>query len=289
MRLGKSEKKHPWHSIGRLVGDVGRLVVEGVVVSTAVSVPLLVWFVWGVDSLAALRGRERSVTSCLVLPVTFPSPPPLEKRLEALSRRVGNFFVIRNIIAVVKQTKQISTSRRFRLFIVERCSEAQHLRPGVTESERERESEGGSGRCWGGEEGSRETMIVALLTTSKNMSTDKPRKEGMKGKGGGQERGRRLKETQSVIRGLGRRGGGVSINHNQFDWHRRLEHVVVRLWVKVSVGEGGDLPPWPTLPPQSSGPATRSSPAVCAVPRHSASSSSQRHPFPFCARTETFV
>lgn len=39
-------------------------------------------------------------------------------------------------------------------------------------------------------------MIVALLTTSKNMSTDKPRKEGMKGKGGGQERGRRLKETQ---------------------------------------------------------------------------------------------
>lgn len=288
MRLGKSEKKHPWHSIGRLVGDVGRLVVEGIVFSTAVPVPLLVWFVWGVDSLVALGGRERSVTSCLVLSVTFPSPPPLEKRLEALSRRVGNFFVIRNIIAVVKQTKQISTSRRFRLFIVKRCSEAQHLRPGVTESERERVREvvGGVGE---GEEGSRETMIVALLTTSKNMSTDKPRKERMKGKRGGQERRRRLKETQSVIRGLGRRGGGVSINHNQFDLHRRLEHVVLRLWVKVSVGEGGDLPPWPSLPPQSLGPATRSSPAVCAVPRHSASSSSERHRFPFCARTETFV
>ena len=152
MRLGKSEKKHPWHSIGRLVGDVGRLVVEGVVFSTAVPVPLLVWFVWGVDSLAALGGRERSVTSCLVLPVTFPSPPPLEKRLEALSRRVGNFFVIRNIIAVVKQTKQISTSRSFRLFIVKRCSEAQRLRPGVTESERERVREvvGGVGEGRGG-------------------------------------------------------------------------------------------------------------------------------------------
>ena len=58
-------------------------------------------------------------------------------------------------------------------------------------------------------------MIVALLTTSKNMSTDKPRKEGMKGKGVGKERRRRLKETQSVIRGLGRRGGGVSKKHNQ--------------------------------------------------------------------------
>ena len=125
-RLGKSEKKHPWHSVGRLVGDVGRFVVEGVVFSAAVPVPLLVWLVWGVDSLAALEGRERSVTSCLVWYVTFPSPPPLKKRLEALSRRVGNVLVIRNIIAVVKQTKQISTSRRFRLFIVERPSEAQY-------------------------------------------------------------------------------------------------------------------------------------------------------------------
>lgn len=82
---------------------------------------------------------------------------------------------------------------------------------------------GGVGGGGGGGVEVQEKQIVALLTTSKNMSTDKPRKEG---KARGRRGGGVSKKHNQLLGGVGRRGGGVLINHNQFDWHRRLEHVV---------------------------------------------------------------